>query len=247
MVEIPEHLLKRSQAARQRAGGDGDGEAAPPATDDASSDTTSEGAEAPAASASAAPAAAPAAAAPAGGGRAAAAAVAARPAAVPVRTQRLLTVVKAGSIQQVKAEPGDKVNVWPHLLQVEFVALLLCSAFLIVFSIFKQSPLQSEANFNFTPNPSKAPWYFLGLQELLSYFDAQVAGVYIPGFGLAGLMAIPFIDRNLSHHPEDRKIAIAIFSMFIVASAVLTIFGSFFRGEGFNFVFPWEKGLFFDF
>ncbi|NIS00814.1 MAG: menaquinol-cytochrome c reductase cytochrome b subunit, partial [Gemmatimonadetes bacterium] len=86
-------------------------------------------------------------------------------------TQRLLTVVKAGAIQQVKAEPTDKVSTWPHLVAIEFVALMVCTAALLVFSAFVDAPLLEFANFNEQPNPSKAPWYFLGLQELLSYFD----------------------------------------------------------------------------
>jgi quinol-cytochrome oxidoreductase complex cytochrome b subunit len=192
----------------------------------------------------AAPPPRPAAAAAAGG---TATAVAAAP-AIPegVRTQRLLTVVKAGAIQQVRTEPHDKVSVWPHLLAIEFVALLVITAVLIAMSIFIDAPLLEFANFNEQPNPSKAPWYFLGLQELLAYFDPQVAGVIIPGFGLAGLAFIPFIDRNPSVRPSDRKLAIMIFTFFIVGASVLTIFGSFFRGPGFNFTFPWRDGIFFD-
>jgi hypothetical protein len=163
-----------------------------------------------------------------------------------VRTQRLLTVVKAGAIQQVKREPTDKVSVWPHLLAIEFVALLVISFVLIAISIFIEAPLLELANFNEQPNPSKAPWYFLGLQELLAYFDPMVAGVLLPGLGLVALMFIPFVDRTPSIRPSDRKLAIAIFTFFIVAAAMLTIFGSFFRGPGFNFVFPWRDGIFFD-
>jgi hypothetical protein len=180
---------------------------------------------------------------------AAAAAPAAKSApAVPegVRTQRLLTVVKAGAIQQVKSEPVDKVSVWPHLLAIEFVALLAILGLLTLMSIFIDAPLLEFANFNEQPNPSKAPWYFLGLQELLAYFDPMVAGVLIPGLGLAGLAFIPYVDRNPSVLPSDRKLAIMIFTIFLVASSVLTIFGSFFRGPGFNFVFPWRDGIFFD-
>jgi hypothetical protein len=203
------------------------------------------GKSAPAFAGEAAPAAQPVAAAAATG---AAPAVAAAP-AIPegVRTQRLLTVVKAKAIQQVKAEPTDKVNTWPHLVAIEFVALMICLAALIVFSVFVDAPLLEFANFNEQPNPSKAPWYFLGLQELLSYFDPQVAGVIIPGFGIGGLAIIPYIDRNPSVRPSDRKLAIMIFTFFVMSSGVLTIFGSFFRGPGFNFTFPWDAGLFFDF
>ncbi len=164
-----------------------------------------------------------------------------------VRTQRLLTVVQAKAIQRVKAEPTDKVNVWPHLLAIEFVALLVVTAVLIVISVVINAPLLEAANFNLTPNPSKAPWYFLGLQELLSYFDPMIAGVLIPGLiGLVGLMAIPYIDRNPSIRPADRKLAIMMFTFFLMGAATLVIFGSFFRGPGFNFTYPWSDGVFFD-
>jgi menaquinol-cytochrome c reductase cytochrome b/c subunit len=161
-------------------------------------------------------------------------------------TQRLLTVVKSGSIQDIKAVPQDKVHVWPHLLAVEFVASLACLAFLLVFSVFVNAPLLELANFNQTPNPSKAPWYFLGLQELLTMFHPMVAGVTIPGMGIFGLILVPYTDRNPSHKPEDRKFAISLFTIFLMFWAVLVIIGSFFRGPGFNFVFPWNDGIFFD-
>lgn len=164
-----------------------------------------------------------------------------------VRTQRLLTVVKARAIQNVKAEPTDKVNTWPHLMLMEFGALLAISALMIIMAVVIHSPLLEPANFNATPNPSKAPWYFLGLQELLSYFDPQIAGVTIPTItGLIGFMAIPFVDKNPSTRPSDRKFAIALFSMFMAGAATLTIFGVLFRGKGFNFSYPWKDGIFFD-
>ena len=221
---VPVPLLQRAMVARARK----DGTAVP---------TMAGGAPAP-----------PPAAVPAAGGAAAAAAPAAAQ-AIPegVRTQRLLTVVKAGAIQQVKSEPHDKVSVWPHLLAIEFVALMVVLAALFVFSVFVDAPLLEFANFNEQPNPSKAPWYFLGLQELLSYFDPQVAGIIVPTFGAIGLAMIPYVDRNPSVRPSDRKLAIMIFSFFLFAAAVLTIYGSFFRGPGFNFTFPWVDGVFFDF
>ncbi len=163
-----------------------------------------------------------------------------------VRTQRLLTVVKAGAIQGTTKEPADKVNVWPHLLAIEFVALLAMLAFLTLLSAFVDAPLLEFANFNEQPNPSKAPWYFLGLQELLAYFDPMVAGILIPTFGMIALAVVPYVDRNPSTRPTDRKLAITIFTVFFVGAAVLTIFGSFFRGPGFNFTFPWRDGIFFD-
>jgi quinol-cytochrome oxidoreductase complex cytochrome b subunit len=117
---------------------------------------------------------------------------------------------------------------------------------LTFFSMTVDAPLRELANFNQTPNPSKAPWYFLGLQELLRYFHPQVAGVTIPTVIIIGLMAAPFLDRNPSTRPDDRKLAIVLFSFFILTFSVLTTLGMFFRGPGFNFIFPWEGGIFFE-
>ncbi|MDQ1490046.1 MAG: menaquinol-cytochrome c reductase cytochrome b/c subunit, partial [Actinomycetota bacterium] len=92
----------------------------------------------------------------------------------------------------------------------------------------------------------KAPWYFLGLQELLTIWHPMVAGVTIPGMGLIVLMMAPYIDKNPATKPNDRKFAICIFTLFLMFWAVLVIIGSFFRGPGFNFVYPWKAGTFFD-
>jgi len=161
-------------------------------------------------------------------------------------TQRLLTVVKSGSIQQTRAEAVDKVHVWPHLLVIEFAATLVVLAYTTIFSALVRAPLLTLADFNRTPNPSKAPWYFLGLQELLTMFHPMVAGVTIPGIGLFLLFVAPYVDNNPSTKPEDRKFAIAMFTLFLMMWAVLVIIGSFFRGPGFNFTFPWNDGIFFE-
>jgi menaquinol-cytochrome c reductase cytochrome b/c subunit len=166
--------------------------------------------------------------------------------AVPERVQRLLAVVKPEAIQKVERQPMDRVNVWPHLMAAEFVSLLVVTAVLTFFSVAVDAPLRELANFNQTPNPSKAPWYFLGLQELLRYLHPQVAGVTVPTVIIIALFAWPFIDRTPSTRPDDRKLAIVLFSFFILSFAVLTIIGMFFRGPGFNFVFPWEGGIFFE-
>jgi quinol---cytochrome c reductase cytochrome c subunit, bacillus type len=266
MTEVPEHLLKRAQeakkkkAAAQAGGGEGEAAAEAPAGEAAPAEPTaasgggSEG-KIPAhllerskaardrASDSAAPEA------PAAAPAAAAVATAAPPpqsTGPGGHTQRLLTVVKAGSIQDVKAKPVDKVHVWPHLLVVEFVAALLLTTFTLVFSIFVNAPLRELANFNQTPNPSKAPWYFLGLQELLTMFHPMVAGVTIPGMGIFLLILAPYLDRNPSNRPEDRKFAIALMTVHLMFWATLVIIGSFFRGTGFNFAWPWLNGLFFE-
>jgi quinol-cytochrome oxidoreductase complex cytochrome b subunit len=132
------------------------------------------------------------------------------------------------------------------LLAVEFVAALACTAFTFMFSWFVNAPLLQAANFNQTPNPSKAPWYFLGLQELLTMFHPMIAGVTIPGMGLIALMFAPYLDRNPSNRPEDRKFMTSIMTVHLMFWAVLVIIGSFFRGPGFNFTFPWRDGIFFE-
>jgi menaquinol-cytochrome c reductase cytochrome b/c subunit len=260
MTEIPEHLLKRAQAAREKAAAESAPAEAPAAAADApaadpripahllersrAAKAKTEGSDAPPA---------------AGGGGLAVAekvgAVVSAPApagGIPVgagpggHTQRLLTVVKSGSIQEVKAAPVDKVHTWPHLLAAEFVAALACLAFTFVFSVFVNAPLLRYANINQTPNPSKAPWYFLGLQELLTMFHPMVAGVTIPGVGLIVMILAPYIDRNPSNKPEDRKFATSLMTVHLMFWAVLVIIGSFFRGPGFNFTLPWRDGIFFE-
>ncbi|MEY4174288.1 MAG: hypothetical protein RI900_1453 [Actinomycetota bacterium] len=255
MTEIPEHLLKRAQAAREKAAAEsgaaagessGGGEAAADPRIPAHLLERSKAARGKAEGGE-------------GGGAVAvqekvASVVAAGPAAggVPVgagpggHTQRLLTVVKSGSIQDVKATPVDKVHTWPHLLAAEFVAALACLAFTFFFSIFVNAPLLQQANINKTPNPSKAPWYFLGLQELLTMFHPMIAGVTIPGVGLIVLILAPYIDKNPSNKPEDRKFAISLQTVHLMFWAVLVIIGSFFRGPGFNFTLPWRDGIFFE-
>ena len=258
MTEIPEHLLKRAQAAREKSA-PADPVAAEPAAEAAPSDSRipehllqrSKAAKAAKAGVDAE--------APSGGGAVAVAekvgaVVAPAPGGggVPVgagpggHTQRLLTVVKSGSIQDVKATPVDKVHTWPHLLAAEFVAALAMTAFTFIFSVFVHAPLLQLANTNLTPNPSKAPWYFLGLQELLVYFHPMVAGVTLPGVGLIALVLAPYLDRNPSNKPEDRKFLYGLFTVFLMFWAVLVLIGSFFRGPGFNFVLPWVEGLFFE-
>ncbi len=159
---------------------------------------------------------------------------------------RLLALVPPEGIQRVEREQGDRVNVWPHLLIEEFVAMFVLLAAMVIFSTFVNAPLRELANPNLTPNPSKAPWYFLGLQELLRYFHPMVAGITIPTFILVGLAAVPYVDRNPSTKPGDRKIAITLFTMLFMFGATLTIIGSFFRGPGYNWTWPWTQGVFFE-
>ena len=165
--------------------------------------------------------------------------------AVPERIQRLLAVVKPEAIQRVEKEPIDRVNTWPHLMASEMLAILAATLVLVLVSVVINAPFRELANINQTPNPSKAPWYFLGLQELLRYFHPQIAGVTIPQWIILGLMAAPFIDRNPSTKPNDRKVAITLFTIFMVFFAVLVSIGVLFRGPGQNWVYPWKDGLFY--
>jgi quinol---cytochrome c reductase cytochrome c subunit, bacillus type len=159
---------------------------------------------------------------------------------------RLLALVPPEGIQRVEREQGDRINTWPHLLIEEFVAMLILFAGMLIFSTLINAPLRELANPNLTPNPSKAPWYFLGLQELLRYFHPMVAGISIPTFILVGLAAVPFVDRNPSVRPGDRRVAIMLFTTMFMFGATLTIIGCFFRGPGYNWIWPWAQGVFFD-
>ena len=131
------------------------------------------------------------------------------------------------------------------LLVREFLAAMMMTVVLTVTSLAINAPLRDHSNPNLTPNPAKAPWYFLGLQEILHYFPPTVAGVLIPGFVLVGLALLPYVDRNPSRAFEDRKLSIAVFTIFAVFFAIVTLAGSFFRGSGWQWIWPWQ-GVFFD-
>ena len=163
--------------------------------------------------------------------------------AASAHTHRMLALVPPSGIQQVKTEQDDKVYTWPHLLLVEFVALLAMGSFVLLVSFFLDAPLGSLANANEVPAINKAPWYFMGLQELLRYFHPMVAGVTLPGVAIVLLMAAPYVDKNPSAQPENRKTANLAFTFFMVFWGVLVIIGSFIRGAGYEWVWPWVNGL----
>ncbi len=158
-------------------------------------------------------------------------------------THRLLALVPPAGIQQVQSKQMDKVYTWPHLLLVEFVSLLAVGALLLVMSFFLDAPLGTLANANEVPAINKAPWYFMGLQELLAYFHPMTAGVTMPGVALVLLMAAPYVDKNPSSRPENRKVANMAFTFFMVFWTILVMIGSFFRGPGYEWVWPWVQGL----
>ena len=143
------------------------------------------------------------------------------------------------------AESREKVLVFPDLVYIEFICLIAAAALLAVWSISLHAPLEDPANPTVSPNPSKAPWYFLGLQEMLVYFDPWIAGVVFPTVILVGLMCIPYIDKNrkgLGYYTyKDRKNAINIFMFYwLILWLFLIIVGTFLRGPNWNFFGPFE-------
>ena len=142
-------------------------------------------------------------------------------------------------------DPDDKVLVWPDLVYIEFIALILFTVFLVVWSILVAAPLEEPANPAATPNPSKAPWYFLGLQEMVVYYDPWIAGILLPLFCILGLMAIPYMDINKKgdgyYSFKERRVGIFIFMYgWIVLWLFLIVLGTFFRGPNWNFYGPFE-------
>jgi len=152
--------------------------------------------------------------------------------------------IAAGQGPIEKAE-SDRVWVWPDLVYTELISLILCSVILIVWSIFLKAPLEQPANPANTPNPSKAPWYFLGLQEMLVYFDPWLAGVVLPSLIIVGLICIPYVDKNPKGNGyytfAERKAEITIFMFgFVVLWCSLIVLGTFLRGPNWNFFGPFE-------
>jgi menaquinol-cytochrome c reductase cytochrome b/c subunit len=157
------------------------------------------------------------------------------------RPYRLLALVKQDAVVRVQKEPDDTVMTWPHLLSIEFLAAGVMSIFLLLMGVFINAPLEELANGNVTPAVAKAPWYFLGLQELLAYFHPVVAGVLVPGFLFVGLIALPYVDRGnlLDTRPSMRKTAVMLFTLFCILGLTVTFVGIFFRGPGYSFVIPY--------
>src|SRR6185369_1816489 len=144
--------------------------------------------------------------------------------------------------------PHDKVDTWPHLVVREYIAALGCMIFISLWSLLQKAPLEEIANPTVTPNPSKAPWYFLGLQELLVYFDPWIAGVVLPTFIMVGLMAIPYIDpdRNKGvgrYSVKERPLAMTYFLFGVGMWFLLIFIGNFLRGPNWDIYMPWESWM----
>ncbi len=158
------------------------------------------------------------------------------------KTYGLMELVK-GTKPTVGLQPDDMVFTWPHLLIRELVLFVVVAGLLLVAAFLFDAPLEEVANPNHPPNPAKAPWYFLGLQELVSY-SAFAGGVLIPTLIVVALILIPFIDRKRIGvgvwFAKQRAFANGLFFTFLLVMLVLIIIGTFFRGPNWDFVVPWE-------
>ena len=135
-----------------------------------------------------------------------------------------------------------EVQVWPFLLRIEFLAALVVTLILMVWSITLNAPLEEPANPNFTMNPSKAPWYFVGLQEMLVYFDPWIAGVVLPSVIIVGLMVFPYVDSNplgIGYYTiKQRSVALISFGFGFFVWILLILIGTFVRGPGWMWFWP---------
>jgi len=164
---------------------------------------------------------------------------------------RLITELEAdpklAKTHHRKAEPwrpgwAREIHVWPYLVRVEFLATVIVTVILFVWSIALNAPLEEPANPNLTMNPSKAPWYFLGLQEMLVYFDPWIAGVVMPSIIMIGLMVFPYVDSNPLGNGyytwKQRRFAIGMFGWGFLMWILLIVIGTFIRGPGWIWFWP---------
>src|SRR5687768_14338637 len=146
-----------------------------------------------------------------------------------------------------KVEPwrpgwARELHVWPYLVRIEFLATVIVTVILFVWSITLNAPLEEPANPNLTMNPSKAPWYFLGLQEMLVYFDPWIAGVVMPSLIMVGLMVFPYVDSNPLGNGyytwRQRRVAVGMFAIGFLQWILLIVIGTFIRGPGWIWFWP---------
>ena len=161
---------------------------------------------------------------------------------------RALAFVKGDSLAKEKDlhVSEDEIPTWPYLVRKEFLAAIIVTIILLVWSIALNAPLEDPSDPSVTPNPAKAPWYFLGLQEMLVYFDTWIAGVIFPSLIVMGLMAMPYIDINPKGNGyytfKERWFAILTFCFgFHILWMLLIIVGVFMRGPGWLWFWPWQE------
>ena len=143
-------------------------------------------------------------------------------------------------------EANDRVLSWPDLIYSELICAVIFTVILVVWGVLLNAPLEEPANPGKTPNPSKAPWYFLGLQEMLVYFDPWIAGVVLPSMIISGLMLVPYCDKNPKgvgyYTLKERPLAVGTFMFgFLILWISLIVMGTFLRGPNWNFFGPFEN------
>jgi quinol-cytochrome oxidoreductase complex cytochrome b subunit len=153
---------------------------------------------------------------------------------------RLLGVVPRELEVRRKQEPEETAFSWPHFLVRHAVVGAATVAVVFAVAIGFNAPLREMANPNLTPPVAKAPWYFAGLQELLSYVHPMVAGVLMPGAVVVFLAIIPFLDRGTGWRIRDRKMVVIVFTVLVAAAVILTMIGSLFRGPEWSWSWPWQ-------
>ena len=160
----------------------------------------------------------------------------------PNKTYSLMAIVEGDSFQ-VEKGPADTVQSWPHLMVRELLLLLLVCIAILGVSVLFNAPLEEPANALHSTNPAKAPWYFVGIQELVSY-SAFLGGIVAPAVIVLSLLFLPYLDRNPKGvgvwFSPDRKVATSLFTLFVVAMVVLILIGQFLRGPNWNWYWPWS-------
>lgn len=159
--------------------------------------------------------------------------------------QRAAWLRGEGSPQDVAAYQEEKIHVWPYLARKEFLVLVVVTVMLFAWSVLLDAPLEEQANPTLTPNPAKAPWYFVGLQEMLVYFDPWIAGVVLPSLIIFGLAAVPYLEINPQGRGyytwAERRTEIVVFCFGFFLWVGLIIIGTFMRGPGWMWFWPWEQ------
>lgn len=160
----------------------------------------------------------------------------------PNKTYSLMAIVEGESFH-VEKGPEDTVSSWPHLLVRELLLFLVVCIVILGVSLLFNAPLEEPANALHSTNPAKAPWYFVGIQELVSY-SAFLGGIVIPALIVMSLLFLPYLDRNPKGtgvwFSRDRKVAILLFTIFVLTMVVLILIGQFVRGPNWGLYWPWQ-------